>query len=232
MKTCTSAGGMLTYPQTPPYTCCAFVLCPVQGAIHNSFAAACNPPCSCTWQPPVMPHACIVPSRPQGRMLCRGAYRASAAKWFHPESIIAADSETDPNLSKAKQVKLKKASSSTSSNGSYSMKFRVPLQLAPVMLGFRLFIAGAAANTPGQNANGAGQNIKGTGQYVGPAGSRHFTIPVGLQAGHPLPQGALCAHCSMVCSSSLIFAEDAMLGWAALWGPNVPTKPCIGHPAG
>ena len=30
----------------------------------------------------------------------------------------------------------------------------------------------------------------GTSQYVGPNGSRHFTIPVGLQAGHPLPQGA------------------------------------------
>ena len=67
--------------------------------------------------------------------------------------------------------------------GSYSMQFKVPLQLAPVMLGFRLFIAGA---------------IKGAGQYVGPSGSRHFTIPVGLQAGHPLPQGAACPCCQVL----------------------------------
>lgn len=105
----------------------------------------------------------------------RGAYRASAAKWFHPDSIAAAGSEDDPHFSKAKRVKLSKASGSSSA-GRYTMQFKVPLQLAPVMLGFRLFIVGGAN--------------KGAGRYLGPAGSRHFTIPVGLQAGHPLPQGA------------------------------------------
>ena len=56
------------------------------------------------------------------------------------------------------------------------MQFKVPPQLAPVMLGFRLYVVGESSN--------------GKGQYLAPAGSRHFTIPVGLQAGHPLPQGA------------------------------------------
>ena len=54
------------------------------------------------------------------------------------------------------------------------MQFKVPLKLAPVMLGFRLFLAG---------------ETQGPAQYLGPAGSRHFTIPIGLQAGSPLPQG-------------------------------------------
>ena len=113
--------------------------------------------------------------------LNRGAYRASAAKWFHPESITAAGSEADPHFSKAKRVKVKRASASGGA-GSYSMHFKVPLQLAPVMLGFRLFIAGVT---------------KGAGRYLGPAGSKHFTIPVGLQAGHPLPQGAACPCCQV-----------------------------------
>ena len=113
--------------------------------------------------------------------LNRGAYRASAAKWFHPESITAAGSEADPHFSKAKRVKLNKGSASGGA-GSYSMQFKVPLQLAPVMLGFRLFIAG---------------ETKGAGRYLGPVGSRHFTIPVGLQAGHPLPQGAACPCCQV-----------------------------------
>lgn len=55
------------------------------------------------------------------------------------------------------------------------MQFKVPLKLAPVMLGYRLFLA---------------REAQGSGRYLGPAGSRHFTIPVGLQAGSPLPQGA------------------------------------------
>ncbi|KAL3146430.1 hypothetical protein ABBQ32_003110 [Trebouxia sp. C0010 RCD-2024] len=110
----------------------------------------------------------------QGVYVSWGAYRASPAKWFHPDSIKAAGCEDDPHSSKAKRVKLQKASGSSSA-GSYTMQFKVPLQLAPVMLGFRLFIAG-------------GSN-KGAGRYLGPAGSRHFTIPVGLQAGYPLPQG-------------------------------------------
>ena len=105
--------------------------------------------------------------------LNRGAYRASAAKWFHPESITASGSEADPHFSKAKRVKLNKGSAS--GDGRYSMQFKVPLQLAPVTLGFRLLIAG---------------ETKAASRYLGPAGSRHFTIPVGLQAGHPLPQGA------------------------------------------
>ena len=102
----------------------------------------------------------------------RGAYRASSAKWFHPESITADGSEADPQLSKAKRVKLKKSADKART---YFTQFKVPLQLAPVMLGFRLFITGETGNS--------------TSQYIGPIGSRHFTIPVGLQAGHPLPQG-------------------------------------------
>lgn len=51
---------------------------------------------------------------------------------------------------------------------------QVPLQLAPVMLGFRLFVAGADDKS---------------GRYIAPASGRHFGIPVGLQKGHPLPQG-------------------------------------------
>lgn len=108
----------------------------------------------------------------------RGAYRASAAKWFHPDSISADDSEPDPHCSKAKRIKLNRGftSDGSSSSRSYRMQFKVPLQLAPVMLGFRLYIVGESSN--------------GKGQYLAPARSRHFTIPVGLQAGHPLPQGA------------------------------------------
>ncbi len=105
----------------------------------------------------------------------RGAYRASAAKWFHPDSISADESEPDPHCSKAKRIKLKQAFRSDGSR-CYSMQFKVPLQLAPVMLGFRLYTVGESSN--------------GKGQYLAPAGSRHFTIPVGLQAGYPLPQGA------------------------------------------
>lgn len=108
-----------------------------------------------------------------------GAYRASSAKWFHPESITAAGSEADPHLSKAKRVKLKKPSDSA---GSYTTEFRVAAQLAPVILGFRLCIMRETGT--------------GTSQYVGPNGSRHFTIPVGLQAGHPLPQGPAVASVS------------------------------------
>ncbi len=107
----------------------------------------------------------------------RGAYRASAAKWFHPDSISTSGSEPDPHFSKAKRVKLKKSSSSSS----YSLQFKLPLQLAPVMLGFRLYLAGEPGN--------------GKGRYLAPAGSRHFTIAVGLQAGHPLPQG-IAMHCT------------------------------------
>ena len=51
---------------------------------------------------------------------------------------------------------------------------QVPLQLAPVMLGFRLFVAGADDKS---------------GRHIAPASGRHFAIPVGLQKGHPLPQG-------------------------------------------
>lgn len=128
--------------------------------------------------------------------LNRGAYRASAAKWFHPESITAAGSEADPHCSKAKRVKLNKASASGRAS-SYSMHFKLPLQLAPVMLGFRLFIAG---------------DTKGAGRYLAPAGSKHFTIPVGLQAGHPLPQGAACPWCQ-VSHNQLSTAISAQKGY-------------------
>ena len=57
------------------------------------------------------------------------------------------------------------------------MHFKVPLQLAPVMLGFKIFI-------PGSGSNGSS-----AGQYLTPAGGRHFTLPVGLQPGYPIPQG-------------------------------------------
>ena len=123
----------------------------------------------------------------------RGAYRASAAKWFHPDSISTAGSEQDPHISKAKRVKLKKASSSSSSSSAgssrYGMQFRVPLQLSPVLLGFRLYIGAEGGS--------------GKGQYVGPASSRHFTIPVGLQPGYPLPQGAAYMLLQAACQCSL-----------------------------
>ena len=75
--------------------------------------------------------------------------------------------------SKTQRIKLKSANKGTT----YSTQFKVQLQLAPVTLGFRIFI-------PGEGINGAS-----AGQYLSPAGARHFSMPVGLQPGWPLPQG-------------------------------------------
>lgn len=122
-----------------------------------------------------------VPTASKGKDLyiSWGAYRASAAKWFHPAppKISVPGSEQDPHSSKAQRIKLKSANK----GATYSTQFKVQLQLAPVTLGFRIFI-------PGEGSNGAS-----AGQYMSPAGARHFSMPVGLQPGWPLPQGPAAA---------------------------------------
>ena len=40
---------------------------------------------------------------------CRGAYRASAGKWFHPETFTPPGTKPDPHNSRAKLSKLKDA---------------------------------------------------------------------------------------------------------------------------
>lgn len=129
--------------------------------------------------------------RDQQLYLSWGAYRASAGKWFHPDSITPQGTELDPNNRKAKRSKFVKSSNGSKSSCLHSIEFEVPLQLAPVMLGFRLYVAGVDSKV---------------GKYIGPASGKHFGIPVGFQKGIPLPQGPSVAAIADDGTCSLNFA--------------------------
>ena len=62
--------------------------------------------CSCF---SVSHDASPVPPQAEKRCACRGAYRASAGKWFHPEKLTPPGTQSDPHNSRAKLSKLQEA---------------------------------------------------------------------------------------------------------------------------
>ena len=102
---------------------------------------------------------------------CRGTYRTSQAKWFHPKETIPAGSNLDPR-SGGMRTPMQPA------DDAWQLQLRIPAALAPLTLAYTVRVPGN-----GKGASSAADHI------VAPKMGGNFCVPVGMRPGSPAPFG-------------------------------------------